>query len=380
VTQRRAAVKAAVRGTRPRRAAALGLLVVAIGFIVLSNVVAGALWTLAFAGYAVMGCLVVWHQPRNAVGWWLLLAGVAFALQGVLVTAGTALRHVPIWLEAGLLPLQALPFTVLIVVVVLFPDGRVESRLQRAALIACALVATVVTLTFLTSSEPMWSGRPNPLASDALGPAGDTLTSGATFITVPILLALGLASLVTRWRRSNGVIRQQYRWLALGVAVMLAGIVTLIVTNFSPVGMVIGLVAFNAVPATIGIAVTRYHLYDIDRIISRTASYAIVTGILLTVYALIVTSASRLLHTDSPIVVAAATLAAAALARPALRRVQGVVDRRFDRAHYDGLRTVDAFGAELRYEVDSEAVGVRLVTVVQSTLGPEEVALWLPPR
>jgi hypothetical protein len=324
-----------------------------------------------------MGYLVVWRQPRNTVGWWLLIAGLAFSLQGILSSDGDALRHLPLWAEAALLPLQALPFTVLIVVVVLFPDGRVESRLQRAALIACAVSAGVVTLAFLASPSPMWSGRSNPLAAGAVGRASEALTSGVGFISVPILLALGLASLVTRWHRSHGVVRQQYRWLAVGVAVMIAGIATLIITNFSGIGMVVGLVAFNAVPVTIGVAVMRYHLYDIDRIISRTASYAIVTGLLLGVYGVIVISASRLLDTKSPVVVAVATLAAAALARPLLHRVQSTVDRRFDRARYDGIRTVETFGADLRHEVDTDAVVTRLIGVVQQTLAPEEVTLWL---
>jgi hypothetical protein len=131
------------------------------------------------------------------------------------------------------------------------------------------------------------------------------------------------------------------------------------------------------IPLSCGVAILRYHLYDIDRIVSRTASYAIVTGLVLAVYAVIVTSASRFLHSNSPLVVAGATLVAAALARPALRRVQVVVDRRFDRARYDGARTVDEFGGQLQRTVDVEVVQGDLLRTVQESLQPTTTALWM---
>ena len=136
------------------------------------------------------------------------------------------------------------------------------------------------------------------------------------------------------------------------------------------------LLSFLLIPAAFGIAILRYHLYDIDRIISRTTSYALVTGLLLATYATVVATATRLLDTEQPVVVAAATLTVAALARPVLRRVQSVVDRRFNRSRYDAVRTVDAFGARIRNQVDPHHVREDLVAVVNATLQPDTVTLW----
>ena len=136
-------------------------------------------------------------------------------------------------------------------------------------------------------------------------------------------------------------------------------------------------VGMTLIPISCGFAITRYHLYDIDRIISRTTSYAIVTGCVIATYAAIVTVASRLFHTNSPVVVAAATLCAAAIARPALRRVQAAVDRRFNRERYDAVHTVDEFGARLTHEVDPDRVSTDLVHVVTNTLEPRDLSLWL---
>ena len=124
-----------------------------------------------------------------------------------------------------------------------------------------------------------------------------------------------------------------------------------------------------------GIAITRYRLYDIDRIISRSASYAVVTGVLVVLYAVLVTAAPRLLPVSSSFAVAGATLAAAAAFRPLLRRVRTVVDRRFDRAHYDARLTVETFGARLRDQVDPAAVTADLLATVRQTMQPVALAL-----
>jgi len=158
---------------------------------------------------------------------------------------------------------------------------------------------------------------------------------------------------------------------------MLVGIALSAPQPYAPVGIVAGIVAANALPVCIGVAVLRYHLYDLGRIVSRTLSYAVVTGLLLAVYLVLVTAASRVLPAESPFAVAASTLAAAALFQPLRRRVQSGVDSRFNRARYDADRTVDAFTRRLRDEVDLDAVRADLLQVVHGTMQPIAVGLWL---
>jgi len=138
--------------------------------------------------------------------------------------------------------------------------------------------------------------------------------------------------------------------------------------------------AYTLIPASIGVAVLRYRLYDIDRVFSRTTSYAIVTGILLATYAIVVTLVSQFVPHASSVAVVVATLSAAALASPVLRRVQVTVDRRFNRARYDAIQTVDAFGAQLRHQVDPDRVRSDLAAVVAVTLQPDQVTVWMQPR
>ena len=133
-----------------------------------------------------------------------------------------------------------------------------------------------------------------------------------------------------------------------------------------------------AVPVSIGVGVLKYRLYEIDRLISRTASYAIVTGVLLGTYATIVALASSVVPRSSSAAVAAATLAAAMIARPLLRRVQDIVDRRFNRARYDALRTVEAFRSRLQNQVDVQRVREDLEGIVNDTLQPQTVMVWIP--
>jgi hypothetical protein len=171
------------------------------------------------------------------------------------------------------------------------------------------------------------------------------------------------------------------RWFAFSSGVFVAWMLLdgFVVHTGPPLGDALFALALALIPLSCGLAILRYHLYDIDRIISRTTSYAIVTGLLLGVYVAIVGTASGLLHTESPLIVAAATLAAAALARPVLRRVQVAVDRRFNRSRYDAMRTVDAFGARLRDQVDPHRVSEDLESAVHAALQPEHVGLWTRP-
>ena len=220
----------------------------------------------------------------------------------------------------------------------------------------------------------------NPLGvRSALVPLA--LAAGQALLAAGLLA--GIAGLGLRAVRSAGEQRQQVKWLALAVLVSAIVIATLNVLLPGPMegglGTVVWGLAFSAVPCAVGVAVLRYRLYDIDRIVSRTVAYGLVTGLLLAVYAgaVVVLNTLLPLADDSPVTVAAATLAAAAAFNPLRRRVQAAVDRRFNRARYDAARTVEAFGARLRDATDPDALAADLLTAVRASVQPARTALWL---
>jgi peptidoglycan/LPS O-acetylase OafA/YrhL len=195
-------------------------------------------------------------------------------------------------------------------------------------------------------------------------------------------MVVAAVSLVLRYRRAHGTERQQLRWLAvaaalapLAVLATAAGILTdhLVMANWAA-GLYLTLL-----PVAIGAAILRYRLYDLDRIISRTLAYGLLTLLLGGGYAAVVLGLGQLLGRQSPLVVAGATLAVAALFRPARRRVQQAVDRRFDRRRYDAAQTIAAFSARLRQQVDLDTLTVELLSVVDQTMQPTQASLWLRP-
>jgi hypothetical protein len=203
--------------------------------------------------------------------------------------------------------------------------------------------------------------------------------------TLVISIVLGGWSLVRRYRRSHGVVRQQLRWVALSALVFLGACmvsVALYTTSHAGVGQVLVLVAFSLIPVAAAVAILRYRLYDIDVVIRRTLVYGSLTAVLAAAY-LGSVLVLRLLLTpvtgDSDVAVAGSTLAVAALFRPARARVQGVVDRRFYRRRYDAVRTLETFTACLRDELDLEAVGRDLRAAVRDTVAPTHVSLWVRP-
>ena len=184
---------------------------------------------------------------------------------------------------------------------------------------------------------------------------------------------------VLSWRRADGERRQQLKWLACGGAVTLgvgllgSAVTSTVVSRLLEVGVV-------ALPVSIGVGILKYRLYDIDRIISRTLAYAIVTGLLAGVYAGLVLLATQVLRVHTPVAVAASTLAAAAMFSPLRRRVQRVVDRRFNRTRYDADQTVAAFAARLKDAVDLDAIRDDLAGVVHQALEPAQVSVWISER
>jgi hypothetical protein len=203
-------------------------------------------------------------------------------------------------------------------------------------------------------------------------------------VTLLVGLLVSAGSLVVRFRRARGLERQQLRWLALAAA--LSAVALLVAVAVAVLGAPLGVVLFAAgisvalLPLATGAAILRYRLYDLDRIISRTLAYGLLTVLLGLGYGAVVLGLSRLLPQDSSLVVAAATLAVAAVFQPARRRLQGTVDRRFNRRRYDASQTIAAFSARLRDQVDLDTLSSELLAVVDQTMQPTRTALWLRPR
>jgi peptidoglycan/LPS O-acetylase OafA/YrhL len=191
-------------------------------------------------------------------------------------------------------------------------------------------------------------------------------------------------SLLLRFRRARGVERQQLRWVALGAALaavaFLVALTTLVVDGDDTLFQVALGISVTVLPLATGAAILRYRLYDIDRIVSRTVAYGLLTLLLGLGYAAVVLGLGRLLPEGSTLVVAGATLAVAAVFSPLRRRVQDLVDRRFNRRRHDAAQTIAAFSARLRDQVDLDTLSVELVTLVDQTMQPTQASLWLRPQ
>jgi hypothetical protein len=347
---------------------------------------------LALVSSATVGAVLASRRPEHPVGWLLLGVGLAVALS-ILVEAYTKYGLV---VRPGSLPgarylagFAVLSFTVVWLscagfVLLLTPTGSLPSPRWRwwARLAAAAPVLAVVASAVQPDPlAPDWYG--NPLAVPALYRL--LVVPGVAAIVVVLgSLLVGAGSLVVRFRHARGVERLQLRWLALAAA-LAAGLLL--------AGLVAGYLALDLVvlaclslctallPLATGAAILRYRLYDLDRIISRTLAYGLLTLLLGLGYAALVLGLGRLLPDSSSLAVAAATLAVAAVFQPARRRVQRAVDRRFNRRRYDAARTVEAFAARLRDQVDLRALHGELLAVVDQTMQPTRASLWLrPPR
>jgi hypothetical protein len=349
----------------------------------------------ALAPFGVVGFVMAWRKPRNALGW-CLVGGMVIAVlsqdASLYAIADFRLRHgtLPLgWVAMLAQPVWAIEIVLIGVAILIFPDGRPASPLLRWVLwlfLVPALVwmasAYVLTVDAIVRHDIRVDSAGNLLTLDN-GPSSPGWWNA---LQAAVLVALGLSSLlvltgqVAIFRHSSGERRQQLKWLLGGFAVGLVGVVAVLTLKQAP-GMwgAVGHVAIAgifAVPVSMGVAILKYRLYDIDRIISRTLAYAIVTGLLVGVYAGLVLLATEVLRFHGSVAVAAATLAAAALFAPVRRRVQRMVDRRFNRARYDAEQTVAAFAARLKDAVDLDAVRDDLAGVVQAALEPAHLAVW----
>jgi hypothetical protein len=346
--------------------------------------------------FGVVGLLIARRQPRNPVGW--LLVGIATCL---LLSIDCGFYSVISYRLGHHLPLAALALLgyelwapgllMFSLVILLFPDGRLPSRAGRwllggflAVLAGFTATLTVAVTQAVTEHQVSLDAYDGLAAIDHA--TGWFAVAQTLFgvIGLPFLLWCVLRQLVG-WRRSSGERRQQLKWLASGVTVaavsLLIGLT--VPDGVSPVvrdlanAVSLGILAL---PVCVGVAVLRYRLYDIDRIVSRTLAYAIVTGLLIGVYAGLVLLATRVLSFHTPVAVAASTLAAAALFSPLRRRVQRRVDRRFNRARYDADQMVTAFAGRLKDTVDLDSVRGDLAGVVQRALEPAHVSVWISGR
>jgi len=355
----------------------------------------GSVIALALVFLAV-GFLIAVRQPRNPMGWVLMSTGLAtgftiaaglyelYSLQ--LGGAGLPGWRAVIFAENAFWPLGML---IGMTALLLFPDGQLSRPWRRvlwayAGAGACVLASQAIPGAYLASWPHLHLGA----AGEIVGPqATGVLHFLATGLPVLVLVPFWLAWIVrlaSRFRGSAGDARQQYKWFTLGAAITFLGLIVMTVAesvaSSSALISVVNVTATYAViaaPLGIGLAILRYRLYEIDRIISRTLAYALVTGLLVGLYAGLVLLATEVLRFSSPVAVAAATLAAAALLRPASRRVQAGLDRRFNRAHYDAEQTVALFSARLKDAVNLDTVRADLLAEVQRSLEPAHVSVWL---
>jgi hypothetical protein len=380
----------------------LAAAVVPLALVAHQGVLSNVGQVVPFLPIAAVGVVIARHRPRNPIGWLLIAAAASAVL--------TDDAELYVWLVYGLghpLPLGPVAlllaftwFTLYItlpVAILLFPDGVLPSPRWRWVLWAYLTVtgfllvsvyAVIVSLIVAHDVRIDASGDLTALDNSSGGTAWlDTVHT----VIFPVMVAFWLsfvARLLLSWRRASIVRRQQFKWLLAGCAISLATGVISVVAGLVPhapaavqeAANFISDLGFAVLAVGVGVAILRYRLYDIDRIISRTLAYAILTGLLVGLYAGLVLLATRVLSFHTPVAVAAATLAAAALVNPLRQRVQRVVDRQFNRARYDAGQTVAAFASRLKDAVDLDLVRDDLARVVQVALEPAHVSVWINKR
>ena len=339
-------------------------------------------------GYATVGLVLTLRRPGNPIGWLYAAAGLMWshAIPGEPWVAQLVAEDRPLPLAAQAAAVYGefnwVAATILGVTLpaLLVPDGRLRSRRWRpvaAAAVAGGALALVGSSLAPARLEDLPIVNPFGLA----GPAGDVASTLGTFGLLLWLATLvaALLCVVLRFRAARGVERQQMRWVAAGAAAAVAGLMG---GAAAPQDTLLASVLYASVlcvPVAVAVAVLRYRLWDLDRLVSRTVTYAVVTALLVLPYLAIVAAIPRLAEGSGSLAVAAATLAVAALFQPLRRRVQDLVDRRFNRRRYDAARTLDAFAARLRDQVDLDALEGELLAVVDQTMQPARSTLWLRP-
>jgi hypothetical protein len=347
---------------------------------------------LGAVGVATVGALVAGRRPGHPVGWLMLSFGLSLSAAGGALAytnysvaragAPPAAELVALWLPATIVTAMACNGFILL----LTPTGALPSPRWRwwAGITAATPAVLLLAVTLARPSSPVRPVR-SPLDLSVLegGPLVAYQTAFAVVISAVVVAA---ASLVARFRRARGVERQQLRWVALGtVLVALLALVNLATLALGAVALapLVGGLNPPIFAAAVGAAILRYRLYDLDRIISRTLAYGLLTLLLGGGYAAAVLVLGQLFGAGEQTpswAVAGATLAAAALFQPARRRIQAAVDRRFNRRRYHAARTVQAFSARLREQIDLDTLSAELLAVVDQTVEPTRASFWTLPR
>ena len=341
--------------------------------------------------YGLVGWTIAVRVPGNRLGPLMMAVLAVGAVQGLAGNLAIVAVHEG-WSTASAVTLagifhaaQTVGVGLIVAVLLLVPTGQTLSRFFHRCLlvlVASTAVAAGVELLAGTTYDQLHGGPSGEhLAPSVMIPVLSTLESVAAGALLGVVI-LAMVGLVLRWVRSSGDERRQVTWVVLGgLAGPLLIWLTAIASPWLPAWVDNGsdtwAVAGVMLPLGIAVAVLRHGLYQLDRVLSRTVTYTIVTAVLLSLYVVIVTAVSRLVPAQDNLAVAAATLAAAAAARPALRRIQAAVDLRFNRSRYDGERAVHDFGSRLRTVVDPETVQHELNGAVVATVQPAHVTLWL---
>jgi hypothetical protein len=344
---------------------------------------------------ATVGAVVASRRPDHRVGWLVVALGLS------LVASGFAFSYTRYGLVArpgALLAADYLAgfangavFLYLSLagwILLLTPTGRLPSTRWRwwARVQVAALV--VAFLSSALNPTPLYPEYPeigNPLGVEALGDGPLTAVFPVGALLLLTGLPVGAVSLLLRFRRARGLERLQLRWLAVGAALaavaLVVSLTALVIESSDGVVFQAALgICVMVLPLATGAAILRYRLYDLDRIISRTLAYGLLTVLLGAGYAAVVLGLGQLLGRDSSLVVAAATLGVAAVFQPARRRIQALVDRRFNRRRHDAAQTIAAFSTRLRDQVDLATLTGELLAVAARTVEPTTVSLWLRPR
>jgi hypothetical protein len=355
--------------------------------------VGGLSFLVAAVGFGAAGALILAREPGHRVGWAFVVIAVSigagdlayqYADQSYFGDAPAAGAAAAAWLQNITLPPS---FGLLAIAVLLFPSGRSASRRWRWGLLPPAAGVALVVVGYALrpgSLDPPFANVANPLGIPGAFDVFETV-AGIGWMLMAAGAGIAALSIVLRLRRSQGVERQQLRWIALAGAFVGATIVADALTFFldingaAPFRLVLVGISFTAIPIATGIAILRYRLYDIDVVINRALVYAALTGLLAVTYLASVLLLGLFLPASSDLAVALSTLAVAALFRPVRARVQHAVDRRFFRGRYDAELTLTAFTAGLRDEVELARVADGLVGAVGDTLQPAHVSLWLRP-
>ena len=360
----------------------------------------------AFFAFPTMGALIISRRPENTVGWIFCVIGLGTATTSfsAAFTQHALASHTDTQLIVGLVemlgntvwPLNLGMGTLLLF---LFPTGRLPSPRWRfvfwldVVVIALSVLTAIITPGY-QESTPGTSGPPdrilNPLGIGGVEPLLNAISGFGGLLFVFCALA-SVAAIITRYVKSRDIQRQQIKWFALGTAAMVAILVPsiILIPNENALSNVTFAIGIVMLPTGAGIGILRYRLFDIDVIINRTLVYGLLTAVLAGVYFLGVVGVQSVVNvlsgralsggqgSQSPVLIVVTTLLIAALFQPLRRRVQRAVDRRFYRTRYDARKAVEAFGATLRQEVDIASFRERLLTVVQQTMEPAHVSLWL---